>query len=626
MLYRGESENGTPVILKTLKTQLPGPAEIARFKHEYDMIKNIDVEGVIRTCDILYDQDRISLVLEDFQGTSMHRMFESGFRFDLETFLKSAISLADTLGAIHDHHIIHQGIRPHNILMNPDTGMLKLTGFGISTILTHENDDVNQPEVISGALVYMSPEQTGRMNRRVDYRTDLYSLGVTFYEMLTGEVPFAFQSPMEVIHAHMAIRPERPDKKNPDIPEPVGDIVMKLLSKNAEDRYQSGFGLKADLDACLNQLMTKGRIDGFELAAHDMSSEFIIPEKLYGREKEIETLLSVLGEEGDGRFSRIIWVKGAPGVGKTALINEIHKPLVARKGYFITGKYEQLRRDRPYTAIVQAFQGLIRQILTQGDEQIVIWKRDICEAVGNNGKLLTDLIPELELIIGPQPEIRELAYEQAKNRFTFLFLKFITVFLKKSDPIILFLDDLQWADASSIDLIEKMMTHEEIGHVSLIGSYRDSEVTAVHRLAGMLTRLERGKTVIRSIKLDELSAATVTHMLADFLKIPEKDEAVGKLGELIHWKTNGNPFFVKQFLQALYDIKMLILTDEKKWAWDIRDIEKLTFTDNVVALIVEKIDQLPQKTREMLNVASCIGSRFDLEMVAHLMDVSMDEA
>lgn len=623
VMYSGVDESGRPVIVKTLKTGLPGPAELARFKYEVDLIKNAPIEGIIRTYDILYDQDTISLIQEDFRGHPLKTFFQAGRPLDLETFLEWVVCLADTLGALHDRQIIHKNVTAHTIMIHPETGRVKLTDFGISAMLTHENDDVNHPQVISGTLAYMSPEQTGRMNRRVDYRTDLYSLGVTFYECLTGHLPFDFNTPLEMIHAHMAIAPVRPETKNPRIPEIVGHIVMTLLSKNAEDRYQSGFGLKADLEACLNQLRQTGRIDGFALMTRDVSNEFIIPEKLYGRESERQTLLSVFDKDDNNAGARIIWVKGDPGIGKTALINEIHKPLVALKGHFLTGKYEELRRDQPYTGLIQAFRGLIKRILTQSDDEIEKWRADIGQALGRNGKIVTDLIPELVSIIGSQPDIPELEPEQAKNRFDFVFLRFVGVFLRAPFPIVLFLDDLQWADQASFHLIEKMMTADDIHHVSLIGAFRDIEVAAAHPLTDMMTRLGQKDMAIQSIKLDVLPEKSVIHMVADVLR-RDADREVGLLGELIHMKTDGNPFFVKQFMQILYDKALLVLDDTRTWTWNMDRIRTLTVTENVAVLLADKIQALPQRIRDVLKVASCIGNRFDLELLAHLMTMPID--
>lgn len=621
IVYRGEREDGSPVIIKTLKTQLPGPSEIARFKHEYETIKRIDHGGVIKIHDIIYDQDIISLILEDFNGVSIEKILKNNKKIDVRTFLNIAIQLADTLGGLHDMNIIHKDVKPHNILMNRETSRVKLTDFGISTILTHENDEISHSDIIRGTLAYMSPEQTGRMNRSLDYRTDLYSLGITFYEILTGSVPFLAETPLELIHAHMAIPPETPGKRNPEIPEMISAIILKLLAKNAEGRYQSSFGLKADLEKCLAAYDQEGKIDDFELVTRDITNDFIIPEKLYGREKEIQTLHSIFSPTSNLPI-KLLLVEGPPGIGKTALIHEFHKPLLARKGYFITGKFERLRRNTPYTAIITAFKGLIKEILSESNDCIQKWKEKIISAVGINGRLLTNLLPNLELIIGSQPDVAELDTEQGKNRFNFVFLKFVGVFAGAGSPVVLFLDDLQWADPDSFDLIEMILTNDDLKNLSMIASFRHDEVSAVRNLMEMVKRIEKKNAETDKINLETLPEKAIHQFLADLLKHPE-NQALVELGQLIHKKTNGNPFFVKQFLQTLHDEKLIFLGTNKKWQWDISAIETLKITDNVVTTLVKKIDQLPEKTKEILKIASCIGARFDLEVVSYLSNQEM---
>ncbi len=421
IVYRGGKDGSEEtVILKALKAQLPSPTEIARFRQEYELIKKIDCEGVIKIHDFVEYNGAFAIIMEDFDAVSMHSLLKGNKRLETKSFLKVASRIADALSAIHSNGIIHRDIKPHNILINPQKNIAKITDFGIASALTHENDEIYNPEVIYGSLAYMSPEQTGRMNREVDYRTDLYSLGVAFYEMLVGAPPFISDDPMALIHSHIAIRPVPPTRHNPGIPSVLSGIIMKLLSKNAEKRYQSASGLMADLLECLRQSKYGKEIKYFELARKDVSDKFIFPQKLYGRENEIEILMNSF-ESAIRERPGITLVSGPPGIGKTALINELHKPITEKKGYFLSSKYQQFRRDMPYSAIILAYKGLIKQIISESDERLKMWKDRLLGALGQSGKIITDIIPDVEYIIGPQPELTELAPEESGNRFKYLF-------------------------------------------------------------------------------------------------------------------------------------------------------------------------------------------------------------
>lgn len=417
IIYRGHKENESQsLIIKFLKTVNPTPSEIARFRQEYELIKGLHLEGVIKTFDILNYDNGFALILEDFDGVFLKSLLNKKERFSIKSFLKMSANIAETLGGLHARGVIHRNIKPKSILMNPGTEEVKITDFGISAILTHENNEVYNPDFIVDTLTYMSPEQTGRMNRSVDYRTDFYSLGITLYEILTGLLPFKSLDPLELIHAHIAMMPKAPVKLDSDIPVIVSDIIMRLLAKDPEARYQNGFGLEADFRECLQQLEKKKKIEPFELGKHDISNRFIIPQKLFGREKEIEQLISSFKDVANHEKGvSVMVVTGAPGIGKSVLVNEIHKPIVAKHGYFISGKYEQFRRDKPYSAVIQAFQVLVKQILSESEERINLWKDNLLKALGDNGKIITDVIPEVELIIGKQSDLPLLGPEESKT-------------------------------------------------------------------------------------------------------------------------------------------------------------------------------------------------------------------
>ncbi len=617
LIYRGKKDAETQtVIIKALKTHYPSPTDIARFNQEYDLIRSIDLDGVIKTYDIINDNNSIALVLEDFNGISLDKAIEKK-KPSLKRFLKIALDLAETLGNLHKLDIVHRDIKPQNILYNPATERLKVSDFGIASVLTHENEEIYHPDVVKGTLSYISPEQTGRMNRAVDYRTDLYSLGITFYEMLTGSVPFKSKDPMELIHAHIARKPQAPSEMDQAIPEIISKIVMKLMAKTAEERYQNSFGLMADLRDCEEQLSSKGSIAGFELGRNDISQKFILPQILVGREQEITVLLESFDRVMNGN-KEFMLVLGYSGIGKSALINEIHKPIVEKRGYFIRGKYERFRKDIPYSSIIQAFQELVKQILSESDERIDIWKEILLEALIPNAKVILEVIPELELIIGEQPDIPKLGPEESQNRFNFVFKKFIQVFATRLHPVVLFLDDLQWADLASLNLIKLLIADPDIQYLFLIGAYRDSEVDETHPIMIMLSELELKGLLARKIFLSALSIQSVQRFLSYFLRCDEVKAY--SLSELVYKKTYGNPFFVNQFMKILYDENMLVLDPVSGWKWDIEKIAGMRVTDNVVDLLAHKLNKLSSMDQDLLKICSVIGNQFDLELPAKIHD------
>jgi predicted ATPase/serine phosphatase RsbU (regulator of sigma subunit) len=626
IVCRGRQEKSkNTVIIKSLKAKFPTPSEIARFRQEYELIKSLDLEGVVKTFDIISHDEGFALILEDFDGVSIKSLLDKKKRFDIKSFLKISAKIAETLGSLHEKGIAHRDIKPHNILINPKTGAVKITDFGISALLTHENDEVYNPDFIVGTLAYMSPEQTGRMNRTVDYRTDLYSFGVTLYEILTGKLPFRYHDPMELIHSHIAVMPESPAVLDPGIPGIISEIIMRLLSKTPEERYQNAFGVMADVNECLRQLAEKKKIEAFELARHDISNRFIIPQKLFGREKEINILLESFEDVTETtKGAAVMVVTGAPGIGKSALVNEIHKPIVAKRGYFISGKYEQFRRDKPYSGIIQAFQVLVRQILTESEEKIGIWKRDLLNALRAGGKIITEVIPEVELIIGKQPELPVLGPEESKNRFNFVFEKFTSVFPAKEHPVALFLDDLQWADLASLQLMRNILTSADIRHLLLIVSYRNNEADDSHPVMEFLREAEKKNVPVERVTLGPLTKKDVKNLITNFLRCPE--EQGSGLAELVRKKTGGNPFFVNQFLHTLYNEKMIALDGALGWRWDMVEINRMQVTDNLVEMMAGKIGKLSGNTRDALKICACIGNRFDLETLALVRDTSIDQA
>ncbi|MFH2059227.1 MAG: AAA family ATPase [Pseudomonadota bacterium] len=627
LVYRGQKDDDKKtIIIKALKTKSPSLSEIARFKYEYAIIKSIDFDGVVKNYDFLEYDEGFALVLEDFNGISLKEAIKNE-TFDIKSFLITGIKLSETLGTLHKRNIIHKDIKPQNIIINKESGQVKITDFGIASVLTHENDEIFNQEVIKGTLAYMSPEQTGRMNREVDYRTDLYSLGITFYEMLTGILPFRFNDPLEIMHAHIAREPVSPIKLNSSIPQIVSEIIMKLLSKMAEDRYQNGFGLMADLKECLKRLDEKGLIDKFEHSRKDIPIKFQIPQLLVGREKEIDILMSsfeqVAASLEEFVPSQMMLVSGNPGIGKSALINEIHRPILAKKGYFISGKYDQFRSDVPYSAIVQAFQGLVSQILTEGEDRISVWKKTLQKAFGTIGKIILDVIPMVSLITGEQPDAPELAGEASMNRFNYAFKKFVAALAQKDHPLVLFLDDLQWADPASLKLIEILITDPEVSSFFVIGAYRSNEVDESHRFARTLERIKNAKVSVATISLKPLNETDVNILISSFMRCDK--EISLPLAKIIHKKTGGNPFFVNMFIKTLYEKNLIELDFEHGWRWEIENIKRIPLTDNVVDILVKEITSLPENTQAILKICACIGNRFDLQTISHISGKSIGE-
>jgi len=614
VIYRARPDGDTrTVVIKALQSDNPSAAEIARLRHEYALIRDIDIEGIIKPLDALELDGNIALVLEDFDGISFNKIIGGGL--EIERFLALAIRLADILGHLHQAGITHRDIKPSNILINWDKDIVKLTDFGIASEITRQHEEIYNPWVIQGTLAYISPEQTGRMNCPVDYRSDLYSLGVTFYEMLTGRVPFMSKDPMEIIHAHIARPPIPPHTHKIDIPPVVSAIVMKLLAKAPEERYQNSFGLQADLRACLSQLYANGRIEPFDLARQDVSIRFIIPQMLVGRDAELETLKQAFDRVSAGT-AEIMLVAGEPGIGKSALIQEIHKPIVAKRGYFLTGKYEELRRHLPYSGIIQAFQGLIRQILSESEERLKVWRQTLGAPLGENAKVITDSIPEVEFILGPQPNLPEMGPEETRNRFNLVFKNFVRAFADRTHPLVLFLDDLQWADPASLNLIQTIATDPDLKHMLIIGAYRDNEVPPHHPLMLALDAIRKTGLVMQTITLGPLRVADINQMIVSFLKTPA--QASESLAEVIHEKTKGNPFFVTQFIKMLYSEHHIVLNPQSGWTWELSAIKALNVTANVVEFLADRIGGLEADMRHILKTGACIGNRFDAGTLASL--------
>ncbi len=625
LVYRGYREaDSLPVVIKFLKNPYPTFSELIQFRNQYSIAKNLNSPLIIQTYSLELYQNGYALVMEDFGGISLKEWGvgrDAINRVCTIEFLRIAIALCNTLDILYRERIIHKDIKPANILINPETRQVKLIDFSIASLLPRETQSLMNPNVLEGTLAYISPEQTGRMNRGIDYRTDFYSLGVTFYELLTGKLPFQSNDPMELVHSHIAKKASPVNEINPQIPAVLSEIVNKLMAKNAEDRYQSTLGLKFDLENCLCQLQETGKIAYFEIAQRDICDRFTIPEKLYGRETEVQTLLDAFERVSVGN-TELMLVAGFSGIGKTAVVNEVHKPIVRQRGYFIKGKYDQFGRNIPFSAFVQAFRDLMGQLLSESDTQLQGWKTRILSALGDSGQVLIDVIPELERIIGAQPPATELSGSAAQNRFNLLMQKFVQVFTREENPLVIFLDDLQWADSASLNLLQLLM--QETGHLLILGAYRDNEVSPAHVFILTVDEIIKTGARVNTISLQSLSLVDMNQLVSDTLNC--KLSLAQPLTELVYQKTQGNPFFATQFLKALHEDEYINFDSEAgHWQCDIAQIKALAITDDVVEFMALQLQKLPIQTQNILKLAACIGAQFDLNTLAIVSEKSLED-
>ncbi|HEY9623753.1 MAG TPA: AAA family ATPase [Crinalium sp.] len=626
-IYRGvRAQDSRAVIIKVLNQDYPSPQELTRYRQEYAITRSLNVEGVIEAYSQQDYQRTLVILLEDFGGESLEywirQRSEVFCPMPVSTFLPLAIKLSEILGRIHAANIIHKDINPGNIVLNPDTGVVKIIDFGIATQFNRTNPTFRSPHVLEGTIAYLSPEQTGRMNRLLDYRTDFYSLGVTFYKLLTGNLPFPTTDILELVHCHIARLPVSPQELNRAIPKSISDIVVKLMAKNAEDRYQSAWGVKTDLEICLSQLGETGQIEPIQLGLQDVSDQFHIPQKLYGRDREIVTLLAAfnrvacLKENAATGFNvEMMLVSGYAGIGKSALVQELYKPITEKRGYFISGKFDQFQRNIPYSAIADALKKLVQQLLGEPDEQLRQWRSQLLTALGSNGQIIIDVIPEVELIIGKQPPVTEVGATESQNRFNRVFQQFIRVFCSKEYPLVIFLDDLQWVDVATLKLIELILLDTHAQSLFLIGAYRDNEVHPVHPLSLAIKRLRQQGVLIPEIILQPLTLEPLSQLVAETLH--QETNTVRPLAQLVLRKTKGNPFFVNEFLRMLYSENWLTFAvEQQSWRWNLAQIEAQAITDNVVELLLSKLKKLPKVTQHFLQLAACIGAEFDVETLA----------
>ncbi len=626
-LFLGIDENNQQkIVLKTSNRTEHSIEDDNRIDYEYAITNSQSNEYIPKTILLSKHNGKSVFVREYFEGTSL-KSYLANHIFLIETFLSLASRMAETMGRIHQNNIIHKDINANNILYNPDSNSFRIIDFGIASKIDLKTQNLGNPSALEGTLPYISPEQTGRMNRIVDYRSDLYSLGITFYEMLTNQLPFKSDDPLEIIHSHIAKKPVSPQKIRADIPEMLSLIILKLLSKNAEERYQSALGLKYDLDIIYRQLLKRVPLIPFELGFKDYSIKFHIPQKLYGREKDIEKIINAFENTGYGN-KNLVLLSGYSGVGKTALVSEVHKPMSSKRGFFLDGKFEQFQKNIPYFAWKQVFNKFADLILTESSENLEIWRKRILHAVGASAKVLTDFSPQLELVLGKQPELAELDNLESENRFSYVIKTFIITISRKEHPVVIFIDDWQWADIPSIKLFKNIISDKDIRFLLLIGAYRDNETDAMHPFMMELNLLKAGMEeqsenllAINEIKLDNLSLENVETLVADTIGLENKK--IQELAQLLYSKTKGNAFFINQLFKSLYEEEYVkqnydVAQQKMYWHWDIDVIHNINITDNVVAFIIQKIRKMAEETKSILQLAACIGTSFDLKTMAFL--------
>ncbi|MCW8931250.1 MAG: diguanylate cyclase [Gammaproteobacteria bacterium] len=597
------------VIVKTPRDDNPSVAVLSRYYSEYDILKSLqDLDSVINVYTLTNLNNTIFLVEED-TGDETLSQFLKKETIGIEQAIDIAIQLADVIANLHQRGIVHKDINPGNILWSEKDKKITLIDFGIASLLSQEHHDFQNANQLEGSMAYLSPEQTGRINRLLDYRSDLYSLGITLYQLFTGVLPFSANHSIEMVHAHIARLAVAPHLKNKKIPEAISQIIMKLMNKMADDRYQTATGLKTDLQFCLQKIQNSEPIENFIPGNKDLSPVLQVSQKIYGREQEINILLEAFERISEGE-QELCMLSGFSGTGKTALVNELHQRITEKRGNYISAKFDQYQRDVPYYAWRYILDAFVQLLLKEDRSIIEQWQVHLLDALGNIGQVIIDLVPDIELIIGPQEAVPSLSGEQALNRFQYAFGELIHAISTAEQPLVIFIDDWQWADAASINLLKYLVNGRETKHLLMIVAWRDNELKNTHLYSLALDDINQSSAKVNQIHINNLELSDVSQLINDTLHYPPNSD---QLIQLIYEKTLGNAFFLRQFLKKLFQQSLLYLNKEKLcWDWDIDKILESHITDNVVELMSDAIQLFSEATQDSLRLAACIGNTFDV--------------
>ncbi|NND33537.1 MAG: serine/threonine-protein kinase PknK, partial [Saprospiraceae bacterium] len=613
--------SNTKTLLQVLTDDDISFNDLADLRNDFEVSKE-SIKGLLRSIDFIKYKTGVAIVKEFFEGQTLHAFLDQESLSLREKIILSK-NLTEAINNLHVRGFVHRDIAPENILVDPKTLEVRIASVAKTARAIGDIIHGDLTKKIEGSISYISPEQTGRMNRSIDYRTDVYSLGIIYYEIFSGRLPFLSTDLLQTVYAHIAKIPTPPKEINPQIPKVISDLIMTMIRKNAEDRYQSLSGILDDLTECEKRLDNQGKIEYFTLGKTDQATTFNISEKLYGREVETQQLIDTY-EKAMREGVSLLVVGGYAGVGKTRLINEIYKPLARENGNFISGKFDQYSQNSPYSGFVQAFKARINQILAESETKVAFWKSRIIEALAENGSLIVDLVTDLQHIIGDQPKALKLGFNESHARFRKVFCDFVNALASEFEPLVFFMDDLQWADSDSIDLIYALLNAQEVKHILMICAYRDNEVNSSHPFHLMLKRLESGDTRVEFVKVKDLSKANVQQLVADSLKLPVGE--VNDLSELIYKKTAGNPFFINQFLQNLVQHGIIYFDlDQRLWRWQNTGVKQWNITDNVVDLVVYKLQTLSESAQIVLRLAAAVGNTFDISTVSTISRIGRNE-